>query len=128
MVEYDFRKLLLAQSSITDIIGDRFTRMVRDEGGVLPALTYQVISSIPDPSFETDGLERMRLQLDCWGKTDKEAATLRQAVRDFVKDFRGEMGDTFVSYIEPVNQIDFYEQEPREWRLMLEVYLYYTPA
>jgi len=128
MIELGFRTLLANETTISSIVADRVMGMVLDINPVLPAITVQVISSVSGQNLNgVQDLQRMRVQVDCWGENYKDAVKLRGAVMKFLDDFVGTLPDgTYLQNAERVQQIDFFESLARHFRAMCEFNLYFT--
>jgi hypothetical protein len=66
----------------------------------LPALVYQLIRSEgPTYAHEGDvGLDRIRVQFDCWADTYDGAMALFSELRSLISGFRGAWGDVEVGH------------------------------
>lgn len=50
-----------------------------------PAISYERVSTVPTDDLTSNGdLDEVRMQIDCWGRTAKEAAQLASLVRDLI--------------------------------------------
>lgn len=89
-MEEDFRALLLAATAVTDIVASRIDYGGGPQGQETPRIALWTISD--QSRHVLSGPEAMstgRVQVDCYGSTYKEAATLARAVRaslDGVRD------------------------------------------
>lgn len=87
-MEADLHALLSADPSIGAIVGlagsARIYPLLMPQGGALPAVTYQRIST---PRIDTASMlghnarVRCRMQVDCWAPTFAQAKALSDAVR-----------------------------------------------
>lgn len=90
---------LLAGAGVAAIVGDRIWPMDRPQGQPLPAVVVRRIDQAPlyQDSGST-GLERARVQVDCWADTPPAAIDLAVAVKAQLNDFEGaSAGTTFQS-------------------------------
>jgi hypothetical protein len=65
---------LSADQAVTALVADRIFPDELPEGTELPAVVYQIISDIPENSFDGDAASRRklaRLQVDCYARADK---------------------------------------------------------
>ncbi|MEA5163099.1 DUF3168 domain-containing protein, partial [Cereibacter johrii] len=89
-MEEDLRALLLGAPAITELVGPRVNFGRHPQGEPLPAL---VLSTISDREGLTlsgpDGLQRARVQIDCWAASYGEAKRLSRAVRDLLHGHAG---------------------------------------
>jgi hypothetical protein len=100
------------------------------EAAVTPYLVYNVITGTEECTLQgASGFSMLRLQVDCYGGNYGAAQALALAVRNCLKSFSGALTDsaeTNVSGIFPLGPpIDFFEDVPLEYRLMLEFEVWY---
>jgi hypothetical protein len=127
MLEAGLYSLLAGETMISDLVADRITPVRLPIGSPMPALTYRIIGGASSPTFETSGMQRVRIQFDAFGDTHVDAATLRDVVRKFLNGFRGALSDgKFVQSFDLIQAMDFDEQYSREYRCMLEMYCMFT--
>lgn len=120
--------LLTADSGIAALIGTRVYPVMLPEDPTLPALLYKFVGGASSPTLTTSGMQRSRLEIDCYGATYDDASALRSAVIAALNGFQDELGDgTYLQNAELLNPgLDFFEDEPRQYRCMVEFYLFYT--
>lgn len=71
-----------ATPSVTGLVGARIYPMQMPQGTVLPAVTYQRISTVRAQGFAGSlGLADPRIQIDAWAETYPVAKALGHAVR-----------------------------------------------
>lgn len=123
MPEATVRTFLLAQPTVTALIGARFHPLRLPQGPVLPAVTYQTIfgTSLVTHQGAAD-YGRRRLQLDCWASTYAGAVAVKEAIRKALIDDPGLEGTRII------NDMDVPESEPLIWRRMLEISIWHTEA
>lgn len=94
----------------------------------MPAIRYQFVGGASRPTFDTSGMQRSRVQIDCYGATYDDANDLRSAVIAAMIQAAGTLSDgTELSASMPMNPgLDFYEQDSRQYVCMCEFYLLYT--
>lgn len=86
MIEADVRTYLLADPDVATLIGERYYPAPLPQTAALPAVTYQRVFGTEGITHQgPDGLERSRLQFDCWATTYGEAATLAEDVTDALR-------------------------------------------
>lgn len=91
-MEEDLVALLLGTAGITTLIGDRLTWDRRQQGASLPALVLTTVSRVPDYTMASaSGLERSRIQVDCWATTRASANALGAALRTALSGFNGDL-------------------------------------
>lgn len=119
MIEPAVYTALSGSSPITSIVGTRIYPLVLREDTTFPALTYQVISTVTEPTFTSLGVRKYRIQLDCWADTYLGAATLRDAVMTALDGYT----DSTIIDSWPAMQADFFAQDGLEYRCMIEFYM-----
>lgn len=126
MLEAGIYQLLTTEPTIAALVSDRVSAVLMDSK-CLPAITFHVVGGASTPTFETSGLQRMRIQFDVFGRGYLEAAQIRDTLRKFLNGYRGTMPDgTFVSNVDLIQHIDFFEDGAREFRCSSEYYFYFT--
>ncbi len=124
MIEADLRTHLLAQASITALIGARLYPQQLPQGTELPAVTYQRIAGQSLIDHEgAAGIGRARIQLDCWGESYGAAAALADTLRLALSGYRGAMGSNPATNARVINILDVPEPELALWRRMVEISL-----
>lgn len=123
MLEADVRTFLLAQPTVTALIGTRFYPLRLPQGPTFPAVTYQTIfgTSLVTHQGAAD-YGRRRLQLDCWAQSYAVAVAIKEAIREALLDDPGLEGTRII------NDMDVPEPEPVIWRRMLEISIWHTEA
>lgn len=79
--ESDVYAAMIASSELTALIGDRLTPSHHSHGTQAPYAVYTTIFA--DGAYDLDGptgLERVRLQVDCYAETADEARLVAEAV------------------------------------------------
>jgi hypothetical protein len=107
-----------------------FEGAVPPDNSRYPCLGYLFAGGSSEPTFNTSGVQRTRLQMDCWAQTPRDAKLLAAAV---IKDFNGYSGILTDSEHIPLLDValihpgtDIFSGESRMFRRMLEFYLLYT--
>ena len=128
MIEVGFYNLLAADSSIAALCGNRIYPVQLPEGSALPAITYLYPGGSSQPTLNTTGYQRQRLEINCWGATYPDAVTLRGTVRTALEGTRAVLSDgTDLQDIEFIQPIDFpFETDAREYRCAIEFYLHFN--
>ena len=84
---------LLAQTSLTDLSGQRITWARRDQGGALPCIVLHRIDGLRDYHHAgASGLITSRVQVDCWAATFGAAKGLARAQEAVVSGGRFTQG------------------------------------
>lgn len=90
MISDAIDSLLINNSSITDLIGDKVYSQVREQSDGLPAITYQVISGIRNLDMSgPNGFVEGRIQINCFAETILAAAQLSEVVRLALSGVKG---------------------------------------
>jgi hypothetical protein len=87
MVETNIYSILSTTTAVTAITGTRIYPTELPTDATLPAIVYTVISSVSMPTFETAGMDRVRLEIDCWGADALTAINLRSVVRQNIDGY-----------------------------------------
>jgi len=80
MVEASIFALLSEAAAIYPLAGTRVYPATLPKDPTLPAVVYKFVGGANQPTMDTNGMQRSRLQLDCIGESYSDAITLRTAV------------------------------------------------
>jgi len=109
-------------SSPPSTIGGFFVELPKDQP--LPSWTYLSAGQTSDTTLTSSkGLNRRRLQIDCYGTTAAEAITLGAEIDAVLNGYAGRLPDpdaTFVSSCLSTDVMDFFDDARRSYRRMLE--------
>jgi hypothetical protein len=119
MIETDIYSVLSSATPITTITGTNIYPVVLPINTTASALTYRIVGTKTDPTLDTSGLLKYRLQIDCWASDYNDAATLRAAVVSVLNGY--EDPATFAAQL--LNQADYFEQELLKYRCVVEFHL-----
>lgn len=93
MITEGLTTLLLAQTAVTDLVGQRIFTSAAPQGTPLP---YIVMDRVLDEKHSAlDGFVNARhveIDIECWGPTPGIAANVSKVVSDFLDDFSGPTG------------------------------------
>jgi len=118
--------LLASESTLAGIFGDRIEPVELTIAQTMPALTYKVIGGSSEPTFDTSGFQRERIELNSYADTYLQADQGREALLEFLNGYGGVLADgTVLQNVEFIQKLDFYEQAPRRFRCMVEFYFYF---
>jgi len=122
--------LLSGFSGITALAGTRFYPITVPENPTLPAIRYLYVGGSSDPTFETSGLQKLRIQFDCLGATADDADALRTALIQALNGYRGALSDgTYLQLADLLGPgTDFFDNDARQYRCIVEFYLYFDFA
>ena len=129
MIQTGIYSLITGFSSVSALIGTRLHPVTLKEAETLPAMTYQLVGGSSDPTLTTSGLQRLRVQFDCWGANYDDAAGLRKALIKELNGYRGLLSDgTYLQNADLIGSIgvDYFEDVPRQYRCMVEFYFYFV--
>ena len=119
MIETLIPQLLNASTAVTSLIGTRIYPVYLKNNATLPALDFKIISATPDPTFQTEGMTRYRVEINCWGNTYSDAVNLRAAVKASLNGFYD--GHTVVRFL---SIQDFGEDTLLQYRALIEFYVF----
>lgn len=126
MIQIGIFSLLTGFPGVAALVGTRVIPVTLPEPPILPALTYQFAGGSSQPTFETSGMQKQRVQFDCWGQSYDDAASLRAALIAALNGYQGALSDgTYLQNAELLQSMDFFENEARQYRCMVEFYLWY---
>lgn len=117
-IETELRSFVIADATVTGLIGDRMYPVRAPQAPVKPYITYQRVSG--QRLHDLDGAlgwARPRFQLDCWATTYLGALTLAGAVRSRLNGFHGTLTTLRVAILLE-NSRDDYEEEPDLYRVI----------
>jgi hypothetical protein len=119
--------LLAGEETISGLVGNRISPILIPEGCTLPAVSYQVVGGSSAPTFNTSGMQKLRVQFDCHARHYKIADAVREALRSFLNGYYGLLADgTYLQNAEFLQPIDYFDNDSRQYRCGLEFYLYFT--
>jgi hypothetical protein len=126
MIETGLYALLSTEPSITALVGTRVYPLILPTDGTFPAITYQIVGGQSFPTLTTTGLQKIRLQVDCWA-TDAylTAASVRVVVTKFLAGRSCQFADGTRASFQLIGPIDFYSSGDEAYRCGVEVYLHY---
>src|SRR5581483_12336771 len=124
MITQGIFNLLSQDAQISALIGQRIIPVLLPEACDLPAVTYQIVGGSSSPTFQTSGMQRLRMQFDCFGKNYSDATLTRDAIRKLLNGYQGLLSDgTFLQNADLIQSVDFFENEALIYRCMIEFYL-----
>jgi len=89
-MEEQLRAILLAASSVTDIVGNRINWGSIPQGQNYPSVAMHVIDEISESTMTgPDGLFQGRVQIDCYALTYGQSKVLARAIIATLDGFRG---------------------------------------
>lgn len=120
--------LLAADSGFAAAVPGPIADTLLPEGAELPALTYQVVGGEEDPTFETAGLARVRVQFDVRAADADSARAGRKNLIRVLNGFTGQLPSDgpWVEQIQLIQRLDLFDNDPRQFRKSAEFYVF-TP-
>lgn len=120
--------LLTSTPAIAALCGTRIYPLTYPNNPTYPLMTYQIIAATPDPTLDTSGFQRWRIQFDCFDRNYRTGASaLRTALIKALNGYQGVLSDgTNLQNAEFFNLTDFFNDDARAYRCMVEFYLYFT--
>jgi hypothetical protein len=123
MIEAGIFSLLSMEPSITALVADRVYPVILPTDGTFPAITYQLVGGTSTPTLTTTGLQKVRLQIDCWAIDGYlTAATVRAAVTKFLANRVATLSDGTIATFILIQPLDFYSGGGEMFRCGLEMY------
>jgi hypothetical protein len=119
VIENLFYSLLTSSVPISGACGSNIWPLVLPNSPTLPAITYSFVGGTANPTFNTSGLTRYRVEVNCYGKSYTDAYTLRSAVKAALNGY----SDANMT-IEFMHPIDFFDHEVSVYRCAAEFYLF----
>ncbi len=129
MIQAGIYSLLSADPGLSAIVADRITPVLLPEGSPLPAMTYMVVGSSSEPTFETSGMQKVRMQFDFHAEGYTAAIGARDALRVLLDGYQGLLSDgTYLQNAQRIQDIDYFDDGPRQFRCSSEYYLWHCFA
>lgn len=143
MIDAGLTSLLAADSNIAAILqaapvaadanwspaSGIFQIVIPEDRRKFPCLSYQFVGGSSGNTLDgRGGIQTSRVQIDCWAITAIAAKQLGDAVRQCLDNYQGTLSDG--TWLQTANMlhpgIDFFSDESRFYRRMLEFYLVYN--
>jgi hypothetical protein len=121
MIETDLFTVLSTATAITALASTRVYPVALPTDPTLPAMTYMFVGGSGQPSFNTRGMQRARVEINSWGDTYSDAVTLREAV---IQTLAGYSDENFSAMY--MQSTDFFDHELLQYRAMAEFYVFYA--
>lgn len=110
VISAGLKTLLLAQSSVTDLVGQNIFVTSASQGTPQP---YIVIDRMSGEKFKGLGgylgTKRAEIDIECWHNTPGDATALADIVSDFLDDFTGAAGSATILESTQVDDADNYD-------------------
>jgi len=109
------------------IAASRIYPLILPQQPTYPAITYQTISSVRTHAMGQDSqVVRVRMQVNCWGRTYAEAHALARQVTTQLSRFKGEVSGITVLDVLLDNELDTYESDTQTRRVIQDYSLFLT--
>lgn len=121
--------VLVADSGISGLVGERIYPRRLPEGTELPAISWFRVSTqriyTYDPYPETDAWATARVQFNCWSTFEEEADRVGEAVLLCLSGYGSTLGGELIGSSFAVNDLDLYDSEVEIFRRVLDFYISY---
>ena len=104
MIETVFRSALTSATSVTAIVGTRIYPLVLPTDPTLPAIEFTFVAGSNIPTMDSMGVQKYRVEVNCWGDTYGDAVSLRYAVVKALSGYTS--GNTSIQYLMPQDDFD----------------------
>lgn len=122
MIEYTVRAYMLADATISGLIGTRYYPLKMPQVPTLPLIVYTKVSGPRLHDMDGSSIAEPRFQIDSWADTYVGAKALANAVRERLDSYTGPVGspaDT-VHFAYLLNEQDLYDDESKYWRVSMD--------
>lgn len=118
--------LITGDANVGQLNGTRVYPILLPEAATLPAIRYQFAGGSSEPTFETSGMQKLRVQFDCFGLDPDSADVLRSTLIKALNGHVGALSDgTYLQNADLIQSVDYFENDARQYRCMVEFYLYF---
>jgi len=133
MIDEGLVSLLAGDAGVKAILasgdaGSIYQMVVPEDEAQYPCIGYQFVGGASGGTFNTSGMQRSRVQLDCWAIRPEDGMHLAEAVRKALNGYQGLLSDgTYLSNAVLIHPgVDLFSDQSRFFRRMLEFYLLYN--
>lgn len=118
------RERLMGHAALSGLVGERIHALHLPQGPILPAVTYQRISTPRVYSQDGySGLAHPRWQFDAWAESYDMAYDVAEALVSAVNDMASDDLDIYAATVE--NQSDGYEPDTGLYRQSVDAIIYH---
>jgi Protein of unknown function (DUF3168) len=119
MFEKGLRNLIINDSTVGPLVGDRVRPMMLPEGSTLPAMVFTVVATTPLASMDgVNALQTKRVQIDCYAANAPAAKQLAAALHNLLDGYKGTLSEgTLVMSSLPDQDVDSFEYDPQMFRI-----------
>ena len=119
MIETVFRSALTSATSVTAIVVTRIYPLVLPTDPTLPCCDYTFVGGSNTPTMSDMGVQRYRVEVNCWGDTYDDAVSLRYAVVKALSGYTS--GNSSIQYLMPQDDFD---NDLLQYRATAEFYVF----
>jgi hypothetical protein len=119
MIETVFRSALTSATSVTAIVGTRIYPLVLPTDPTLPAIEFTFVAGLNIPTMDSMGVQKYRVEVNCWGDTYDDAVSLRYAVVKALSGYTS--GNSSIQYLMPQDDFD---DDLLQYRATAEFYVF----
>jgi hypothetical protein len=123
MIESTLYNIITADPGIAALITTRAYPVILPTDPTLPAISYLIVGGSSTPTMDTSGMQKTRLEVNCWGSTYSDAVTLRTAVRNALSEYFDPVANIYITCLQPR---DLFDYELRQFRAIYEFYVFHT--
>ncbi len=118
MIELTFDGILRASTAVTALATGGIYPVVLPKDATFPAIHYLFVGGSSKATQDTRGTQQLRVEVNAWGSSYSDAATLRNAIITALDQYN--QNGVFIRYLQPT---DFFDHELLEFRCMSEFYV-----
>lgn len=122
--------LLAADTALMAVVTGGIFKSSLPEGACRPALTYGAAGGSGQPTFNTPGMQKARIEFNAFAASREQAAAALNLLRILLNGYQGVLGNGIrLQNVELINPepMDFpIEEYPRDFRCMSEFYFYFV--
>jgi Protein of unknown function (DUF3168) len=93
-IESGVYKLLTDDAAVAGLVGTRVYPEELPEGCKWPAILFEFVETLRNPTMDTPGVPQTKLRITCYAENIADAAALGEAVLNVLPEFSGMAGDT----------------------------------
>jgi hypothetical protein len=116
---------LTSHLGLSAIVGSSIYPIAMPQGTVLPAVTYQRVSSPRVRGFGDNKGAVARVQVTAWAATYRDAKQVRAEIFDALEPTDGMYFDVTVRAVQCVNELDDYNPETKTYATALDFMIWY---
>ena len=117
---------ILADPAIVAVIGNRLYPLAIPQGGEVPAIVYQRVSSPRTLTLDGDSVNSPRIQFSCYAETFGQAKQLAMRLYESLDCFSGVLGNKTKAAALMADNRDDYEPETGRYRCGVDFFVLYT--